>query len=284
MNLMLSGFADEISPVTAEQFAHLKELGMSYFEPRGINGKNIADLSDEEVTALKKQMREYKISASSIGSPIGKIDIGDDFDAHLAKLRRVIRTAKMLDTQFIRVFSFFMPANEKDLHRDEALFRMNAMAEEAKREGVVLLHENEKDIYGETARRCRDIFESVGSEHLRAVFDMANFVQCGQTVFPDAYYEIEEYIEYVHIKDAQKDGAVVPAGQGDGCVREIIRALSDRGYCGFLSLEPHLGSFEGLAALEKDDKMTKLSKSDAGKFTMAFEALMKIIKEVEQNG
>ena len=33
---------------------------------------------------------------------------------------------------------------------------------------------------------------------------------------------------------------VVPAGEGDGQVPQLLRALRERGYRGFLTLEPHL--------------------------------------------
>ena len=44
---------------------------------------------------------------------------------------------------------------------------------------------------------------------------------------------------------------MVPAGQGDGQVRETLAALRDSGFAGFVSLEPHLaqagrhGGFSG---------------------------------------
>ena len=76
----ISGFSDEIDKDTDVQFKELNRLGISYFEVRGVNGKNISELSDEELSNLKNKMGEYGISASSIGSPIGKIDITDDFD------------------------------------------------------------------------------------------------------------------------------------------------------------------------------------------------------------
>ena len=117
----------------------------------------------------------------------------------------------------------------------------------------------------------------MNSERLRAVFDPANFVQCGQKTFPDAFDMLAPYVEYMHIKDALADGSVVPAGMGEGRVGDILKALADRNYTGFLSLEPHLGSFEGLGALEQDDKMTKLAKSSAEKFTLAYDSLMNLI-------
>ena len=109
MNIKFSGFSDEISQNIDEQFTHLNKLGIQYFEPRGINGTNIASLTEEQLAELKGKMEEYGISASSIGSPIGKIQITDPMEPHLEQLKWVIHIAKTLGTRYIRVFSFFMP-------------------------------------------------------------------------------------------------------------------------------------------------------------------------------
>ena len=278
MNIKYSGFSDEISQNIDEQFTHLNKLGIRYFEPRGINGTNIASLTEEQLAELKGKMEEYGISASSIGSPIGKIQITDPMEPHLEQLKWVIHIAKALGTRFIRVFSFFMPKGEDPAcYREEVMRRMKQMVALAEQEDVVLLHENEKGIYGDTALRCKEIFDEIPSEHLKGVFDPANFVQCGDITYPDGFQLLKEHIVYMHIKDALEDGSIVPAGQGKGRVEDILRELSEDGYQGFLSLEPHLGSFEGLAELEQEDTMMKLSKSDSGKFTLAYESLKKIV-------
>lgn len=280
-NFIISGFSDEIDEQVTKQFAHLNKLGIAYFEPRGIDGANIADLDDGQVLELKQKMEQYGIKASSIGSPIGKIKITDDFEAHLEKLKRVIRTAKLLGTKYIRVFSFFMPQDaDYAPYKAEVLRRMKAMTALAEAEGVILLHENEKEIYGDTAPRCLEIIEAVNSPALRCVFDPANFIQCGQDTYPAAFDLLKPYIVYMHIKDALPDGEVVPAGYGAGNLEAILRALNDNGYNGFLSLEPHLGSFTGLANLENSDEMLKLTKSTPEKFTLAYESLKTILERM----
>lgn len=279
----ISGFADEIDENVEKQFTHLNKLGIRYFEPRGIDGKNIADLDDEEVVALKKKMDNYGIRVSSVGSPLGKISITEDFVPHMEKLKRVIRTAKMLDTQYIRVFSFFMPEREDyENYKDEVFRRMEEMVRVAEEEGVILLHENEKNIYGDIAERCLKLVKTINSPALRCVFDPANFIQCGQAVYPEAYEMLRPYIAYMHIKDAQTNGSVVPAGYGIGRLEQIIRSLKESGYHGFLSLEPHLGSFAGLKNLEIGDEMLDLERSTPDKFTIAYQALLRILERVEK--
>ena len=109
----------------------------------------------------------------------------------------------------------------------------------------MLLHENEKDIYGDVPERVLDIVESVGSPALRLAWDPANYVQVGVTPFTDGYATLRPYTVYVQIKDALlATGDVVPAGEGDGQVRETVRALAADGFDGFFSMEPHLGHLQ----------------------------------------
>ena len=277
---IISGFSDEIDSSIENQFSYLNSLGISFFEPRGINGTNIADLTDEELQNLKTKMKEYGIKASSIGSPIGKIGINDDFKTHFEKFKRVCEIAGELETKYIRMFSFFIPKGENaKIYRNKVIDQLGEMTDYAESENIILLHENEKDIYGDIADRCLDILKTIDSGNLMAVFDPANFVQVGQETL-SAFKMLCPYIKYMHIKDSKSDGTVVPAGHGMGNVKEIIKMLKESGYKGFLSLEPHLGSFEGLANLELDDAMEKLEKSDGGLFTLAYNSLKNILSEV----
>ncbi len=283
MNYKISGFSDEISMNTDEQFTALNKLGVKYFEPRGIDGKNISELSEAEMYALKEKMDKYGIKASSIGSPIGKIKVTDDFDAHFEVYKNVVKAAKVLGTKYIRVFSFFNTEVDAEWtadKRDIVFERLQKMIEYAKENDVILLHENEKDIYGDIAERCEDLAKNLCCDNFKLVFDPANFVQSGEDTM-NAYNKLSDYVEYMHIKDAKKeDGRVVPAGMGDGNVPYILTDLVNNGYNGFFSLEPHLGSFEGLADLELDDKMLNLPKSGEGTFTIAHNALVEILENI----
>lgn len=278
----ISGFADEIAGDVDTQFLVLNKLGMGYFEPRGIDGKNIANLTDEEVERLKGKMKASGIRVSSIGSPIGKVKLEEDFEEHFRQFQRVVEIAGQLDARYIRMFSFYHEggADWTKEERTEVLSRLDKMIAYAKERDVVLLHENEKDIYGDNADRCLDLMEELGCEHFRAVFDPANFVQCGQDTW-EAYEKLKGHIAYLHIKDALlADGRVVPAGMGDGNVERILQSLLGTGFDGFLSLEPHLGSFDGLKDLELDDKMLNLPPGGEGTFTLAFQALEGILERI----
>ena len=244
----LSGFGDEIDPDPAIQVAVLRALGARHIEVRSAWNANVVDLEDEQLEALATLLRAGGMGVSAVASPIGKVDVALEADNEVARLARVIRVAHALGTPNIRVFSFFRGDGVPvESIRDDVLFRMRRLTELAEREGVILLHENEKDIYGDVPERILDLVESVGSPALRLAWDNANFVQVGVRPFDDGYAALRPYVDYLQVKDAvAATGAVVPAGEGDGQLRETLVALRDDGYGGYASLEPHLSTAHAL--------------------------------------
>jgi sugar phosphate isomerase/epimerase len=240
----LTGFADEISPELEEQLETLAQESIGYMELRSVWNTNVLDLSDEELDRVKSETAQRGIGISSIGSPIGKVPVTEPFGPHLERFRRALRAADVMETPYVRVFSFFIPEGQEPGHyREEVIDRMATMAGEAKDSGITLLHENEKEIYGDVPSRCLDILAGVGSPALRAAWDAANFVQCGVRPYKEGYASLRPYVEYIHVKDALSGSdRVVPAGEGDGQLPETLSALHDSGFDGFFSLEPHLAS------------------------------------------
>lgn len=252
----LTGFADEISPDLDEQLDTLARESIRYMELRSVWNTNVLDLTDAELDEVRSVVSGRGVSVSSIGSPIGKVPITDPFGPHLERFRRALDVAAVMEAPYVRVFSFFIPEGQEPVHyREEVLERMGALAGEAGSAGVTLLHENEKQIYGDVPGRCVDILSGVGSQALRTAWDAANFVQCGVGhPYAEGYETLRPYIEYVHVKDALAGtGQVVPAGQGDGEIPETLSALRDSGFDGFFSLEPHLassGTYSGFSGPE----------------------------------
>lgn len=254
----LSGFVDEIDDDFAVQCRVAAGLGLSYVEIRSAWGTNILDLDEDQLRRVREILAEHELQVSSIGSPIGKIGIGDDFGPHLARMAHAVELAQLLQAPYLRLFSFFIPAgDDPDSHRDEVLRRMRALAEVAEAGGVIAVHENEKEIYGDIPRRCLDIVTAVDSPNLKLAWDPANFVQCGVAPFSDGYTELRPHTVYIQIKDALfADSSVVVAGAGDGQVAETIRALQTDGFDGFFSLEPHLGTQNALGGFSGADLWT----------------------------
>jgi len=250
----LSGFADEIDAQLDVQLQVLGGLGIHYLELRGVWGKNVLELDDDELAAVKQGLETAGVGVSAIGSPIGNIDIDAPMEPHLQAFERALLVAEELQCPYIRLFSFFVPEGEADRRRGDVLRRMERLLKTASGHAVTLLHENERHIYGDIPRRCHDLMAHFDSPQLRFTFDPANFVMCGVRPFDEGYALLADYVDYLHIKDGLlAEQRVVPAGQGDGQLRELIAALAARGYDGFASLEPHLasaGTFNGFSGPE----------------------------------
>ncbi len=253
--IKLSAFADEISKDLDEQIRVCKANAVTHFELRAVGGVNVLDFTPAQRNEIKSKMSAAGLGVVSIGSPIGKVKISDSWEAHFERFKIAVDAAIFFGAPFIRLFSYYPAEGEThaDLitkRRDEVIKRMKAKADYVKDRPVVLVHENEKDIYGEKGAQCLDLMKAVDSPKLRSAFDFANFVQAKERP-GDVWPSLKPYSVHIHIKDALMDsGKVVPAGKGDGQLEPILIDLARSGYDGFFSLEPHLaaaGQFSGFS-------------------------------------
>lgn len=278
---ILTGFGDEIDGALDVQMDVMEKLGIHYIETRGIDGKNIADYTPAEAKKVKERMGVRGFGVSALGSPMGKIGIEDDFAPHLAQFKNLLDVAHAMHAPAIRLFSFFIPENkDAALYRDEVMARLLKFSEAAKGSGVMLLHENEKHIYGDTPERCLDILKTFEGE-IYCTYDPSNFVQC-DVDNQKAFEMLAPYIRYMHIKDsvytnsravADKGFDTVsdahrPAGEGDGKVEWILSQLVKADFSGFASIEPHLSNNHNIPG------------TGADKFTAAANALNQLISKV----
>ncbi|HEX3355817.1 MAG TPA: TIM barrel protein [Tepidisphaeraceae bacterium] len=240
----LSAFADEISPDLDEQIKGCRENDVTHFELRSVNKINVLDLDKDLRQTIKSKLGNAGMGVISIGSPIGKVKITDHWDKHFDRFKIAVEMAEFFEAPLIRIFSYYPPEPGGDIskHRDEVMKRMRAKVDYVQSHNVTLIHENEKDIYGDIWSRCVDLMQTIESPKFRFAFDFANFVQCGDKPLAN-WPALKPYSVHIHIKDAMlKDGKVVPAGQGDGQLEPILIDLHKSGYNEFLSLEPHLSA------------------------------------------
>lgn len=250
----LCAFADEADPTVAGQIAALQYNDIPLIELRGVEGRNVTDLSNDEMKALRRRLEGEGIRIWSIGSPIGKVEISSDFEPHLELFRHTLELANLAGAEKMRIFSFFMSPEDAPKYKNAVIDRLGQMTELAKATGIVLCHENEKDIYGDIPQRCVDIHKALPA--LRAVYDPANFIQCGADTLK-AWDLLAPYIDYMHMKDADSDCVVVPAGKGVANMPRLLENYAKLGG-GVITLEPHLYEFVGLAGLERQGSATKI--------------------------
>ena len=253
MSYRLSAFVDEISDDLDEQIRVLKQCEISAIELRGVWGKHVLDLTEEEIRTVKARASDHGIGFSAIGSPIGKYALSGDLQPQLDDLRRALDYAQIVGAPYVRVFSFRPPdGDDPACHRRQVLDWLGKLVEVAESTSVSLAHENEGGIYGDTAERVLDIHQSLRSDSLVCAFDFANFVQEGERPY-ECWQQLQDHLGYFHIKDARADGTVVPAGEGAGDVRRILAEAFAAGFSSFLTLEPHLMWEESNRAKPKVD-------------------------------
>jgi len=249
--ITISAFADEIDSDLQVQMDVCESHGIKCIDVRGIDDKNASAMTLEEVAEYKKRMDDRGFTVPCLGSPIGKIKISDDFDAHLELLKHCCDVAEAFGTNLIRVFSFYASdgCNISE-QRSDVMDRMAAMVAVAEAADAVLLHENENAIYGAKPEGVMDLFATIKSKHFKGIFDPANFVVEGVAPYDDGWRKgLAELTEYFHIKDKLPGGdTCVPAGDGAGQMADIFADLKARGWSGYMTLEPHMqsgGQFSG---------------------------------------
>lgn len=248
--IKLCAFSDEASSSLEGQIQALNKNNIPFMEVRGINGKSVINFSLDEAKEFNKQMIDGGVSVWSIGSPLGKIDINDDFIAYKDKIRHVCEIANIFNAKNIRMFSFYNAYNE----RNKVIDYLNQMVEIGNEFNVFMCHENEKDIYGDVADRAVDVLDNV--KGLKCVYDPANFIQSGEKA-DKTLSLLHHRAYYFHIKDViEATGQIVPAGFGDGKVDKLIADIADDKV---LTLEPHLTVFAGYSQMDKTEMKHKFT-------------------------
>ncbi len=239
--IRLSAFADEISQDPAEQVDVLAQHGINFIEFRAIHGTNVLDLSESQHALYRELLRARGFGLSAIGSPIGKVLITEPFEPHLERFDVAMQLADFYEAPRIRIFSFYMPpGDDPEIHREAVMSQMAELTRRAAERGITLILENEKGIYGDTAKRVADILESVASPNLIHAFDPANYLEVGQSI-DLAWKRLRSHVKHFHVKDFDtKTHRNVPAGAGDGQIPRLLADAVGTGYNGFCVLEPHL--------------------------------------------
>ena len=270
--IKLCAFSDEAASSLTRQIQALKRNGITLTELRSVDGKNVKDLTIDEAKAINQNLKDEGISVWSVGSPLGKVNINVNFKKYLDEVKHVCELACALSTDKIRMFSFFNAYNQ----RNKVFDYLSEMVEVSKTFGVQLYHENEKDIYGDTAERVLDLMNNVNG--LKYVYDPANFLQVGEkaSVTLDL---LHSKTDYFHIKDAiTSTGELVPAGYGNGQIQRLIEMIKDDKV---LTVEPHLAVFDAYASIDNTQLKTRfVYKNSNEAFDAAVTALKDLIKRV----
>lgn len=273
---IFSAFADEAGSSIEEQIAALVRNDIRCIEPRMINGKGFLELSEDELHALRSKLDAAGIRVPSLGSPIGKYPIHDDFAPHYELFLKCLKAAKILGADRIRMFSFFVGQDELKECRDEVIRRLRMMLDAAKAEGITLCHENESRIYGQMPAEVKDLLTTLPD--LYGVFDAANYIMNDADVQAGVDATMTRF-SYMHIKDASfAEKIILPAGEGDGNIAAILDRI-DKTFDGevLLTVEPHLRLFDGFISIDKHTLKGKYTFANA---TESFDCAVSSLENV----
>jgi sugar phosphate isomerase/epimerase len=294
MNWILSAFADEAADGAEGQIAALLEAGIDHIDVRNADGHNISNMPEDYARTMARKLEAAGIRVCMFGSPVGKIDIADDFEIDVQKMRHLGRMKQIFNADKVRIFSYWNkkgPAEEA-VWRKVALERLHRLSDLAGELGLVLYHENELGIFGDYVRRVAILRDEIHAKHpgqFKLIFDFDNFNQCGEPV-ADAWAKLGPAIEAIHLKESRKgpDGTFqhVPAGQGDGRIPQVLADLAARGWNGPLTLEPHLARSAGVVATGAHGMPNQSLKdlTPAQCFQIAAKAAKELLRQVGRLG
>ena len=273
--IKLCAFADESGAEAEVQIENMLKNGVYAVEMRSCDAINVGAFTDEKAAEVYEKFSAAGIEVWSIGSPLGKISIDSPFNEHFELLARLVRTAKIMHSDKIRMFSYFVKRGDYAAKRDEVLLRIKKMCDYAEKEGVILCHENESEIFGATVENCRWLYDA--EPRLKPVYDPANFIMWDEDI-PTALDALYDRTFYFHIKDViRSEKCIVPAGYGDGMIDQTVKNLSRDAT---FTIEPHLHIFDGYAGIDKKQLKNKFVYPDQPTaFAAAVDAFKRVMKD-----
>jgi sugar phosphate isomerase/epimerase len=246
--MKFSGISDEAGQAIEIQIKAHKELGWEYMEIRNVDGENLTMMSDEKFEIVYRKVNEAGMKVSCFASCIANwaTKISGDFKKDYDELKRAIPRMKKFNTKYIRVMSWPNdPDNPYDEEKwaEEVIKRMKELTKMAEDAGIIIVHENCSGWGGLSAENMIRLVKEINSPNFKLLYDTGNVLHYNKGTDPwDFYIKVKPYIEYVHIKDYNKEEKATFPGEGEAKVKEILTDLKKSGYKGFVSIEPHIAS------------------------------------------
>jgi len=259
LRLPIAAITDEFSPNLARTLPYLREIGMTGAELRVVNGKNIMDLTDDELLRARDLLTEAGLTVISIASPLLKcvlpnapdVDSRFQHDIFASKhtfadqprlAERAFQIAKLFGARIVRVFSYWRTARPEECF-DAIASALAELAGKAAAEDLIVGLENEHACHIGTAAESARILAAVTHPNLKLVWDPANAMVGGENPFPNGYGLLpKDRIAHVHAKDCHMEGDKPvwgPLGTRHVDWKGQIAALVSDGYKGYISLETH---------------------------------------------
>lgn len=261
----IAAITDEYSSDLIGALEPMAATGMTGAELRVVFGKNIMDLTDDELHRAIDLLHAKNLNIVSIASPILKCvlpnapavdtrfqqDIFNSrhtFEDQPRLAERAMQIAKMTGAKIIRVFSYWRTVEPEQCF-DAVVEALDRLSVDFWREGLICGLENEHACNIATAEESAKVLAAVNSPALKLVWDPANALCSGEEPFPHGYSLLpKDRIGHVHIKDCHVvDHKPVWGPVGTQAIdwKGQLAALKADGYEGYISLETHWPGPEG---------------------------------------
>lgn len=255
----IAAITDEFSPDLATAARSMREVGMTAAELRMVFGKNIIDLSDEELDRAQELVAGQGLKIISIASPLLKcvlpnapaIDSRFQQDIFASKhtfedqprlTERAFEIARRTGARIVRVFSYWRTV-EPEKCFDRIVAALRGLAEKAAKHNLVIGLENEHACNIATGAETARVLDAIAHPNLKVVWDPCNALVSGENPFPEGYRRMAAgRIAHVHAKDCFVKNHTPTFGPFGECGidwRGQIGALVSDGYKGYISLETH---------------------------------------------
>jgi L-ribulose-5-phosphate 3-epimerase len=255
----IAAITDEFSPDLATAAQSMHEVGMTAAELRMVFGKNIIDLTDEELDRAQHIVAGHGLKIISIASPLLKcvlpnapaIDSRFQQDIFASKhtfedqprlTERAFEIARRTGAHIVRVFSYWRTV-EPEKCFDRIVTALGSLAEKAAKHDLIVGLENEHACNIATGAETARVLNAISHPNLKVVWDPCNALVSGENPFPEGYRRIAAgRIVHVHAKDCFVNNHTPTFGPFGECGidwRGQIRALVSDGFKGYISLETH---------------------------------------------
>ena len=256
----VAAITDEFSPDIEIAVRSMTELGMTGAELRMVFGKNIVDLTDEEldraiaiVRGAGLEIISHRVAAVEVRAA-GCAGSGRPLPAGYVRRRTYVRRSAAAHGARVRdcasaparassaCFRYWRTV-DPEVCFDRIVEALRALADQAAAHNVIIGLENEHACNIATGAETARVLAALDHPNLKVVWDPANAVVSGEKAFPEGYGKLPvSRIQHVHAKDCTMDGhKPVWCAIGEGVVgwRGQVDALVRDGYKGWLSLETH---------------------------------------------
>jgi L-ribulose-5-phosphate 3-epimerase len=256
----IGAITDEFSPDLEVALKSMVEVGMEAAELRMVFGKNIIDLTDEEIVRAVQLCQKYQMKIVSIASPLLKCTLPDaqpiderfqqdmfaakhKFEDQPRLTERAFEIAKATGATIIRVFSYWR-VTEPDAVFERVVAALRDLGTKAAAHNLIIGLENEHACNIATAAESAKALAALEDvKNIELVWDPANAYISGEIPYPAGYSLLPiGRIGHVHAKDCKLDGHKPiwgPLGEQDVDWKAQIGALERDGYTGYINLETH---------------------------------------------